>query len=92
LRSGRTAGIAIAGHLLDGGPSPDRALAHAYPHVATKRLLRAALDVRPPNALIDLVLDSRPFRAGARTVFFHHRGLFSAAAWRDLRDPASRGG
>jgi len=84
LRSGRAAGIAIAGHLLDGGPSPDRALAGVYPRYTTKRALRAGLDLRPPNALIDLMLDSRSFRALAQTVFFHHRGLLSTAAWQDL--------
>ena len=84
LRSGRAAGVAIAGHLLDGGPSPDRALAGAYPRSAAKRLLRAGPDLRPPNALIDLALDSRSFRALAQTVFFHHRGLLTSAAWEDL--------
>jgi hypothetical protein len=45
----------------------------------------------PPNALIDLALDSRWFRALARTVFFHHRGLLSPAAWHDLVRSAAAG-
>ncbi|MGZ8596507.1 MAG: NAD(P)/FAD-dependent oxidoreductase [Actinomycetota bacterium] len=93
LRSGRAAGIAIASHLLDGGPALDRALRGAYPSFAWKRPMRAAMDLRPPNALIDLALDSPRFRAFAQTVFFHHRGLLSPVAWRELtpwmRRPAS---
>jgi flavin-dependent dehydrogenase len=84
LGSGRTAGIAIASHLSDGGPAPDDALRGAYPRFTTKRAMRAALDLRPPNVLLDLVLGSPRFRALARTVFFHHRGLLSTQAWRDL--------
>jgi digeranylgeranylglycerophospholipid reductase len=84
LRSGRAAGVALAGHLLDGAPALDRALAGTYPRYAAKRALRAALDLGPPNTLLDLALDSRWFRALAQTVFFHHRGLLSSAAWRDL--------
>jgi digeranylgeranylglycerophospholipid reductase len=91
LRSGRAAGLAIAGHLLDGGPSPARALAGAYRGSAVKRALRSGLNMAPPNALIDLALDSRWFRALAQTVFFHHRGLLSPAAWHDLVRSAATG-
>jgi hypothetical protein len=91
LRSGRAAGLAIAGHLLDGGPSPARALAGAYRGSAVKWSLRIGLDMAPPNALIDLALDSRWFRALAQTVFFHHRGLLSPAAWHDLVRSAAAG-
>jgi flavin-dependent dehydrogenase len=55
LVSGRAAGLALAGHLLDGGPG---------------------------NAA---------FAGLARTVFFHHRGLLSAAAWRALASPRGEG-
>jgi digeranylgeranylglycerophospholipid reductase len=84
LESGRRAGLAIAEHLLDGGPSPDRTLAGSYPHFFWKRWLRRAIDLRPPNSWIDAAFSSPQFRAIARSVFFHHRGLFTAAAWRDL--------
>ena len=84
LRSGRAAGIAIASHLLDGGPPLDRALKGAFPTFTWKRAMRTIMDVRPPNAVIDLALDSSRFRAVARSVFFHHRGLMAPAAWRDL--------
>ncbi|HEU4356761.1 MAG TPA: NAD(P)/FAD-dependent oxidoreductase [Actinomycetota bacterium] len=91
LRSGRAAGIAIAGYLLDGAPPPGRALADLYRRSAAKRALRIGLDAAPPNALIDLALDSRWFRALAQTVFFHHRGLLAPAAWHDLVRSAATG-
>ena len=84
LRSGRAAGLAIASHLLDGGPSIDVALRGVYPTFAWKHAMRSALDLRPPNVLIDRALESPRFRALARAVFFHHRGLMSTAAWHDL--------
>ena len=91
LRSGRVAGIAIAARLLDGGPPLDVALRGAYPLFAGKRAMRAAMDLRPPNALLDLAIGSPRFRAVARTVFFHHRGLLSPAAWRELGHGVSAG-
>jgi digeranylgeranylglycerophospholipid reductase len=91
IRSGRAAGIAIAGHLLDDGPPFDRALRDAYPRFTWKLPLRFAMDLHPPNTLIDLALASPRFRAIARAVFFHHRGLLSADAWRDLGPAAMSG-
>ena len=84
LRSGRAAGLAIASHLLDGGPALDRALTPVYPTFRGKLPMRTIMDLRPPNALIDLALGSPRFRALAQAVFFHHRGLLSGDAWRDL--------
>ncbi len=84
LESGRCAGLAIAEHLLDGGRSPDRALAGRFPRFRWKRWLRRAIDLRPPNRLYDAAFSSPLFRSIAQTIFFHHRGLFSAATWRDL--------
>ena len=80
LRSGRTAGIAIASHLLDDGLALDRALQGAYPRSTWKRLMRAAMDLHASDALVELALDSSAFRAFARTIFFHHRSL-SPTAW-----------
>lgn len=95
LRSGRAAGLAIAAHLLDGGPDPGTALRVIAPRFLGKRALRAAFDLGPPNAVVDRAFGSMGFRALAQTVFFHHRGLLSSAAWRDLatgtRSPGERG-
>jgi flavin-dependent dehydrogenase len=84
LSSGGFAGEAIADHLLHGGPDPASLLESELPRFRTKRLLRALFDLRPPNALYDAVLSSRTFRALAATLFFHHRGLLSGAAWKEV--------
>jgi digeranylgeranylglycerophospholipid reductase len=84
LSSGRAAGGAIADRLLDGGPGLDRALRGVYPRFPWKGMLRRMLDVAPPNTVLELAFDAPGFGPFARTVFFHHRGLFSASAWRDL--------
>ena len=86
MRSGRTAGIAIASHLLDGGPGLETALRGAYPRSVSKSFMRAAWDLGPPNALIDRGFDSALFREIARAVFFHHRGVLP----RDTRNLVAR--
>ncbi len=82
--TGRTAGLAIANHLQDEGPTPDVALRGAYPRFTSKRVMRHAMDVPVPGPVLDLAIGNGAFRALAQTVFFHHRGLRSAEAWRDL--------
>jgi len=54
------------------------------PSFRFKRALRAAFDFAPPNWLYDLALGSNTMRTIAQTIFFHHRGLFSLDAWRDI--------
>lgn len=84
LDTGRAAGIAIANHLQDAGPTPDVALRGTYPTYTWKRGLRLAMEVTVPPPVLDLAIGNRAFRVLAQTVFFHHRGLRSAEAWRDL--------
>ncbi len=84
MQLGRAAGIAISDHLLEGGPNPARLLGHLAPSFRFKRTLRAAFDLAPPNWLYDLALGSNMMRNIAQTIFFHHRGLFSLEAWRDI--------
>ena len=86
LRSGHAAGVAIASHLLDGGLSPSRALADAYARYAGKRVLRAMLDLRPPNRLIDAAVCSPWFADLARAIFFHRR-LLTTSGWRERISP-----
>ncbi len=88
LELGRLAGRAVAAHLMDDGPHPARVLASHAPASPVKRGLRWAMNLAPPNSLIDTVLFSRPALAFARLVFFHHRGLLSAEGWRALTQPA----
>jgi flavin-dependent dehydrogenase len=83
LEWGRRAGIAIADHLLDGGPDPVRAVSRRLPSFAFKRALRRLFDLPVPNRLIDGALHLRSVRQLARLVFFHHRGFLSRAAWQE---------
>ncbi len=83
-RFGREAAQAVADHLLAGGPPPHQVIAAAQPTFRAKRWLRRALDLRPPNRLINWGLRSRTLQALAQTVFFHHRGLYSRTAWADI--------
>jgi flavin-dependent dehydrogenase len=90
LLSGREAGVAIASHQLDGGPSPMVALAGSNGPARTKKFLRAAWDLNPPTKLVDVAIGNPVFAAVARTIFFHHRGLLSPAAWRSIARQAAR--
>ncbi len=84
LGYGRVAGVALADHLLDGGPDPAAVLRRSVKPFGFKQAMRWAIDRQPPNALVDAMLKLGPVRALAQAVFYHHRGLMSRAAWRDL--------
>src|SRR5690606_3846634 len=73
FRYGRRAASLIADHLMNGGAAPEIALHREVPRFAAKRLLRHALDLAPPNALVDLALATRPMRALAERLYFHRR-------------------
>lgn len=74
FRWGRRAAALLADHLLSGGPEPARVLSRELPRFRLKRLMRRALDIAPPNSLIDLVLSTAAMRALAERVYFHRRG------------------
>lgn len=84
LHFGRRAGVVCADHLLHAGPHPALALENGLPRFFWKGLLRRAFDATPSNRLLDFALDSASFRALARLIFFHNRGLYSPAAWAEL--------
>lgn len=71
---GRRAAQAIADHLLNLGPAPGVVLAREMPAFALKHWMRFALDLAPPNELIDLALRLAPMRRLAQHVYFHRRG------------------
>jgi geranylgeranyl reductase family protein len=73
LRHGRRAAALVADHLQGAGPAPELALAREVPRFRLKRLLRAGLDLAPPNALIDLALATEPARRVAERLYFHRR-------------------
>lgn len=71
---GRRAAQAIADHIQHMGPAPEQVIAPELPGFAVKGLLRRAMDLAPPNWLIDLALGTAPMRALAQHVYFHKRG------------------
>jgi hypothetical protein len=73
FKYGRRAASLIADRLLNGGARPELALAREVPRFRAKRLLRRALDLAPPNALIDLALATSPVRRIAERLYFHRR-------------------
>jgi flavin-dependent dehydrogenase len=91
LESGFTAAHAIADHLLEGAGDPGRVVARQAPSLAWKRVMRAVYDRGVPDRLFDAALSTRMFTALARSVYFHHRGLQTAAGWRDLAHTLLRG-
>lgn len=82
---GQQAGEAIARHIGADGAPPGRALRPHLPAYGARSVLRATLEHLPAQEiLLRLLFTSLPFRALAQLVFFHQRGLFTTAAWRDL--------
>jgi digeranylgeranylglycerophospholipid reductase len=71
---GRRSAQLVADHLQDLGPSPPVALAPELPSFTAKRVIRTALDLAPPNALIDIALGLPPMRWLAQHMYFHRRG------------------
>jgi len=73
LRFGRRAAQLVSDHLEDRGPHPVAALTREAPRFTAKRWLRRALDLAPPNLLIDALLMTAPARALAQRLYFHTR-------------------
>ncbi len=69
---GWTVGEAVASHLRDGGPSPERIAERAAPRYRIKRALRWAFDHAQMDWPFDLMLGSAPMRWAAERVYFHH--------------------
>ncbi|MGI9481016.1 MAG: NAD(P)/FAD-dependent oxidoreductase [Hyphomicrobiales bacterium] len=74
FRSGRRAAQAICDYLQDLGPAPETILRKEVPRFAVKKLMRAGLDLAPPNWLLNMLLATPPMHALARQVYFHKRG------------------
>ncbi|MEN8196948.1 MAG: FAD-dependent monooxygenase, partial [Pseudomonadota bacterium] len=81
---GERAAAAVADYLDGSGPEPGTVLPPTYPKFTIKKWLRRALDLGPPNWLLNLMIGTPPMQALARLVYFHSKGLGSGAAWRDL--------
>lgn len=67
---GWTVGEAVARHLRDGGPSPERIAERAAPRYRVKRALRWAFDHAQMDWPFDLMLGAAPMRWAAERVYF----------------------
>lgn len=75
---GRRAAQVIADHFMDLGPPPAIAMAPHLPAFAVKRVMRTALDLAPPNWMIDAALGLPPTRWLAQHMYFHRRNAGGA--------------
>lgn len=70
---GWAVGCAMASHLRDGGPAPERVAVESAPRFRAKRALRWAYDRLQFDWPFDLLLHSPPLRWAAERVYFHKR-------------------
>ena len=73
LHFGRRAAQLVCDYLCDHGQHPAAALARELPRYRAKRLMRRALDLAPPNFLINALLMTAPARDIAQRLYFHSR-------------------
>ena len=76
LKHGLAAGHAIADYLHGKREDPSDWFVRSYPQFRTKRLLRFLFDHFQSDTLFDLLLGTKPIRAAASIVYFHHKGVF----------------
>ena len=82
---GRLLGIAISDFLLDNGYSPGRKIREHIPSYRIKRELRRVFNTfPPPNFLYNFLINNSLFRKTSQIIFFHHRGLLSSKAWKEI--------
>ena len=74
LYYGRRAAALIADHMEMGGEHPVTAMRREAPRFGAKLWLRRALNLAPPNAVINALLMTTPVRALAQRLYFHSRG------------------
>lgn len=74
LHFGRRAAVLVANYLDCRGPVPAPVLAAEAPRYRAKLWLRRALDLAPPNVLINAALMTAPMRRLAQRLYFHSRG------------------
>jgi digeranylgeranylglycerophospholipid reductase len=79
LKHGLAAGNAVADFLRGKGDDPATAFVRSYPTFRVKRLLRSAFDRFQTDFAFNWLLATRPMRAAAGLVYFHHKGVFAPA-------------
>ena len=82
---GFQAGEYLADYFINEGLPPGKRLEQIVPDFRIKNLLRSFNDhLLIPNRVYNRIFGSVFFRSLAQTIFFHHRGLLTKEAWRDL--------
>lgn len=85
IEIGHALGEAIHEYLAGDGVAPQAKLAKHVPRYRVKRNLRRLFDTfTPPTYFYNHAVANPVFRRLAQVIFFHHRGLFSKEAWRDI--------
>ena len=85
LKLGAEAGYAISNYLDNQHLHPAHHLEPMVPSYTTKGMMRWSMDhLSPPNFLYNLALGNPVFQRIAQILFFHHRGLFSSEAWKEI--------
>jgi flavin-dependent dehydrogenase len=76
LKHGLAAGNAVADFLRGKAEDPAGPFVRSYPKFRVKRLLRFAFDRFQTDFAFNWLLATRPMRAAAGIVYFHHKGVF----------------
>lgn len=91
LNFGRRAAQLVSDHLDGLGPHPVRAMVKEAPRYGAKRLMRRALDLAPPNALINALWMTSPVRSLAQRLYFHTRRGDADTSFEDWSEAFERG-
>lgn len=78
LKHGLAAGNAVADFLRGKAEDPSGWFVRSYPKFRVKRLLRLGFDLFQTDFAFNWLLATRPMRAAAGIVYFHHKGVFDA--------------
>ena len=85
IEIGRLLGISISDYLQDGGYPPEYMIKKHIPTYRYKKLVRKAADTFIlPNYMYNFLLNNYLFGKLAKLIFFHHRGLMSVEAWKEI--------
>jgi digeranylgeranylglycerophospholipid reductase len=76
LKHGLAAGNAVADFLRGKGEDPAGQFVRSYPKFRLKRLLRWSFDRFQTDFAFNWLLATRPMRAAASVIYFHHKGVF----------------
>src|SRR5688572_10144747 len=76
LKHGLAAGNAVADFLNGKAEDPSGEFVRSYPKFRLKRLLRWGFDRFQTDFAFNWLLATRPMRAAAGLVYFHHKGVF----------------